>query len=318
MPIATPVLITGASGFVGANLLRRLVNNGLEKKTNIILRKNSDPWRIKDVLKKAPTHIVDLRNEEATRALLKKIKPKTIFHLATHGAYPRQQFEEKEIMETNITCAFNLMNSAARTGVKSFINTGTSSEYGINKMAMREQDRLSPVTAYGASKAWATLYGNYLANDKKFPVTTLRLFGVYGYYEPRGRLIPNIILSFLENSRPKLTNPKFIRDFVFIEDVVDAYIMAAERNIAGSILNVGSGRKTSLQEVFTVIKEIMNSDVRPILEKSKTGIPDINRRVADVQLAKKTLKWKPKTNLRDGLRKTVNWFKDNLDLYEHH
>ncbi|MCL5072001.1 MAG: NAD-dependent epimerase/dehydratase family protein, partial [Actinobacteria bacterium] len=199
-------MITGASGFVGANLLRKLITKVPPQKIHVLLRKNSNTWRINDLLDKVSVHILDLRNPSTANRLARTIKPKIIFHLATHGAYPYQQLDEKEITDTNIICTFNLMQACTKVGFAAFINTGSSSEYGINKKPMSEDDKLAPITSYGVSKAWATLYGDYLSFTKEVHIITLRLFGVYGFYEPQGRLIPNVILSLLKNKQPTISS----------------------------------------------------------------------------------------------------------------
>ena len=302
---------------MGSNLLRRIIKEISPQKAHILLRKKTDTWRIKDLLKEVPVHTADLREEKETDELLRKVKPRTIFHLAAHGTYPYQQYDEREIMETNILCTFNLMMSAMKFGFDVFVNTGTSSEYGINQKPMKERDLLKPITAYGVSKSWATLYGTYFAFIKKAPIVTLRLFGVYGFYESRGRLIPNIILSIINGEKLMLNKPWFKRDFVFIEDVVDAYILAARRPTSGLVLNIGSGKQTSIKEVFSFLRNIMKVDLEPVWNKSRTDSADSNRRIADIKLAGKELGWKPKTGLDEGLRKTADWFRKNKHLYRH-
>lgn len=316
MKIKTPVLISGASGFVGANFLRRLIKEVAPKRVHVILRKNSNTWRINEILKKTSVHITNLGSRSQADKLLQTIRPRTIFHLATHGAYPYQQQDEKEIINTNIICTFNLIQACLKTDFDAFINTGTSSEYGINMKPMNEKDKLMPVTAYGASKAWATQYCQYLAAARKVPITTLRLFGVYGFYEPRGRLIPNIILSLLKNEQPTLIATNLMRDFIFVEDVVDAYFKALRNNSPGLIYNVGSGRQIPLKQVFDTLRDIMGVDIEPKIENNMTDLIDTNQRIADITSAKKYLGWKPKVNLAEGLEQTVDWFKKKLSSYE--
>jgi nucleoside-diphosphate-sugar epimerase len=181
---------------------------------------------------------------------------------------------------------------------------------------MKETNALDPITAYGASKAWATLYAKYLAFSKKTPITTLRLFGVYGFYESRGRLIPNIILAFLKNDQPAIISPHFLRDFVFVDDVVNAYLKAAEKKFSNLVFNIGSGKQTTLLEIFIQLKKILKVEIEPVWENHSRHLFDTNRRIADIKLAKKHLGWKPQTNLLVGLKQTAEWFKRNKSLYE--
>lgn len=313
---STPVLITGASGFVGSNLLRRLVRKVPPKEVHVLLRKSAHTWRINDLLKVVSTHIIDLRDPLAANRFIRKIKPKTIFHLATHGAYPHEQYEEQEIIDTNIICTFNLLQACLGEGFGAFINIGTSSEYGMKKKPMRETDMLDPNTAYGASKAWATLYGRYLALNRKVPIVTLRPLSAYGFYEPLGRLVPNLIVSLIKKRRPHLAAPTVARDFVFIDDVVSACLLAAAHPTAGAIFNVGTGKQTNLAEIFSIMKGIIGVDIKPVWDKKISRSFDTGRWVADIKLAREKLNWVPKTSLRHGLELTVDWFKRNMHLYE--
>lgn len=316
MPLKTPILITGASGFVGANLLRRLIREVPPKKVHVLLRPEARLWRIEDILRRVSAHVVDMRNAGATERFIRKIKPKTIFHLATHGGYPQEQHDERAILETNVLCTFNLIRSCLELGFDAFVNTGSSSEYGAKDKPMKEGDILAPITAYGASKAWATLYCQYLACEQRAPIVTLRPFEVYGPYEPLGRLVPNLIWSFIKHRDPALSSPKNARDFVFVDDLVEAYILAAKRPYAGTIFNIGSGRQSTIREVFEMIKAIMRSDAKPLWGKEKGRSFDTSRWVADIKLAKRCLAWRPETTLREGLLETINWFQANTHLYE--
>ncbi len=316
MLLSTPILITGASGFVGANLLRKMVRSYPPKYIHVLLRKNFQTWRIEDLLKQTSNHVVRLYNYKETNDLVRKIKPKTIFHLATHGAYPHQQKEEEKIISANIVGTCNLMRACARIGCDSFVNVGSSSEYGSKATPMKEADALHPTTPYGVSKAWATLYGEYLALDAEMPITTVRLFSVYGFYEPRGRLIPNVILSLIRGKSPTLAAPTIVRDFVFINDVIEAFMLVAKRSCAMGIFNIGSGKQSTIEEVFEIIKNLVHSKARPQWDKVVGRSFDTDKWVADIHRAKTQLKWEPKTSLESGLMQTVHWIQKNISLYE--
>ena len=310
-----PILVTGAAGFVGANLLRRLTGETDPKQIHLFLRRGLNNWRIQNLLKKVNPHSVDLGNAPAVNRLVREIKPKTVFHLAAHGAYPSQQDDEAEIIRTNIGGTFALMQSCLQAGCGAFVNTGTSSEYGPKRNPMRESDALAPITSYAASKAWATLYGQYQALAQKAPIVTLRLFSVYGAYEPSGRLIPNIILGLLRQETIRLSSPQTVRDFIFIEDAVDAYLAAAARPLKGPVFNVGTGRQTSIREIFDLLSQILKIKTKPVWDKSLRRSFDTSYWVADPGLSRRQLGWQAKTDLRQGLSETAIWFKNNLHLY---
>ncbi len=125
-----PILITGATGFIGANLVRYFVSKNI--KVNIILRKSSNKWRIKDIIDKTNFFNVDLKDEKKLQQIIKIIKPKTIFHLAAHGAYSYQS-DLKSIKDTILDGTINLLNACKKYNFNIFINTGSSSEYGFKK-----------------------------------------------------------------------------------------------------------------------------------------------------------------------------------------
>jgi nucleoside-diphosphate-sugar epimerase len=308
------VFITGATGFIGSNLTRRSLNRGAEVFINI--RKTSNTWRIKDILKEVNPVSADITEYKKLKDSLNKIRPGVIFHTATYGGNAEQKNTEK-IIETNIIGTVNLLRSCRDINVDLFVNTGSSSEYGIKESAMKESCLLKPVTEYGASKAAATLYCQTITYTEKLPVVTLRLFSPYGQYEQKTRLVPSLILSSLQKINPKIASRQFVRDFIFIEDVLDAYEAVIDsKNAPGKIFNIGSGQQHSVGEVVDMIIGLLGNEVT-----YETGIPQAWKDEptfwqADIQKAKSELDWEPKHSLEKGLAATIDWFKANKELYE--
>ena len=148
-------------------------------------------------------------------------------------------------------------------------------------------------------------------------IFTLRLFSPYGYFEDSNRLIPYVIKNCVDNKELQLSNPNFVRDFIFIEDVIDAYLKVAEtanRLTAGEIFNVGSGKQHNLQEVVDIIKTLTN-----YRKESKWGERAGRRRdtanvwEADIEKIRMNTAWVPKTSLPDGIAKTITWFKNHAN-----
>lgn len=304
------ILITGSTGFVGACLTHKLIGSSYE--VHSIIRRESNLWRIKNIIGKVNIHYVDLTDVNSLEKLIHNIKPNLIYHLATYGGYPFQD-DLGKIIQTNIMGTVNLVKACSKIGFDCFINTGSSSEYGLKSKPMEEEDILKPINNYGFSKAAATLYCQAVAKRERLPIVTLRLFSPYGYYENRARLIPTVILSCLSEKNPKLSSPKAVRDFIFIEDVIGAYIKAMETSdIGGEIFNIGYGQQQSAGEVVNKIVELTGNKVRP--EWGKVSNPRFEPKVwqANISKAKSILKWEPSYNLEEGLNKTIEWFEKKL------
>lgn len=312
--LSKKILITGATGFVGANLTHRLLKDGITP--HIILRKESNTWRIKEVLKNLNLCHVDLEDKNGLERVIAKIKPDIIFHCACFGGYPFQSDSEK-IFSVNFIGTVNLLNACLKSGFECFINTGSSSEYGIKVHSMKESDIVEPVTDYGIFKASATLFCQGVAKRENLPVVTLRLFSPFGYLEDQRRLIPDVMISFLNKKTVKISSPNSVRDFIFVEDVMEAYLKTVENSVAisGEIINISGGKQYSVKEVVKKIADIWNE---------KTGIEWFsyaNKRTepirwqGDISKAEKKIGWLPRHSLDEGLKITAAWFEKNIELY---
>jgi nucleoside-diphosphate-sugar epimerase len=308
------VLITGSTGFVGANLLRRSLHEELD--VHIITRKNSNKWRINDLLNQVHEYQVDLRNFDDLLPIVSDVEPDLIFHLATYGGNPSQS-DTKKILESNLFGTINLLNACKKKDFELFVNTSSSSEYGIKSEIMKEKDILEPVNDYGVSKAATTLYCQSIAKREELPITTLRLFSPYGYYEGPERLISSVILSCLKGDNPKVSSPYFVRDFIFIEDVLEAYMKITRKsNLFGDIFNIGSGVQHSAGEIINKIIDLVGNDVQPEWTIAPKWANEPDKWQADMSQAEKVLKWTPKYDLSNGLTETVKWFEEHVSLYE--
>jgi len=311
------ILISGVTGFIGANLAHRLLALGAD--LYAIKRRQSNLWRIENILQKLRLFDVDLNDENRARDVLEKISPEVVVHCAVLGGSPHQR-DVNEIFGCNLFGTMNLLNAFLKTKGKLFINTGSSSEYGIKKSPMKESDLLEPVGDYGISKAAATLYCQKTSKMTDKSIVTLRLFSPYGYFEDAGRLFPSIIKAIIRGEAPSLAKPDSVRDFCFIEDVMDAYIRTINfpepKKISGQIFNIAYGRQYSVREAFEIVCKITQKDLQARWgEAASRGMePAIWQ--ADIGKARKILGWKPKTTLAEGVKLYVEWFKDNVEKYQ--
>ncbi len=303
-----PILITGAAGFVGSNLVRYFVSQGI--KIHIIIKKNSNLWRIKDLMSKTHVHYSDLNNKTNIKKIIKKIKPKTIFHLATNGAYSDQNNLIK-IKESIFDSTFNLINECKKYKFNIFINTGSSSEYGFKNKKMRESDVLVPNSYYSAFKSSVSLYCQFESINSNIQIVTVRPFHVYGPFERPDRLIPVLIKKMLSNKSISLVSPKISRDLIYIDDLIRFYIkIANKKNLIGEILNLGSGKRYTVKDIYNSLKKLTGYKKINLWNTMKNRTWDQTIWYADMSYVKRKINWMPKVNLSNGLAKTLNWHKD--------
>ncbi len=306
--ISSPILITGSKGFIGANLLRRLINLKY-KKINIILRNKKDIWRIKDLLPKCEVTYLDLNNKKKLKEVISKIKPKTIFHLATYGAYSHQS-EFIKIKKNIFDVTVNLLNECLKYNFETFINTGSNSEYGFKDKKMKETDLLEPNSFYSLFKSASTNYCELISSTHNKRIISIRPFHVYGPYEEKSRLIPTVINNIINNKKSNMVDPNISRDLIYIDDMIDLYLkITLNTKIKNGIFNAASGKQYKIIEIYTLINEILGKNINAHWNKMKNRKWDQKIWVADISKAKKTLSWKPKNSLKEGLKKTVSWHK---------
>ena len=306
------VLITGGTGFVGACLARHLVDTGHD--VHVFTRRDSNKWRIADILNRLTDHEVDLRSLSTVEQAVTAIRPRIIYHLATFGGFTIQN-DSDIVFESNINGTVNLLRSCEKAGFDCFVNTGSSSEYGLKSAPMEENDLLAPLGDYGVSKAASTLYCRSEAIGKGLPVVTLRLFSPFGSWDDPKRLVPYVIKSFLRGEQPKLTTPQSVRDYVFIDDILAAYSAVIKDPLPGEVFNIGSGSQHTIGEVVAILQNIIGSGLSPLWGSRGQQRPEPVMWIADIRKAETKLGWRPSTTLRDGLERTVEWMRNNLRFY---
>lgn len=305
-------LVTGATGFVGANLARRLLRDGHE--VHLLVRAAHRPWRIDEIRDDVRLHAVDVEDADRLRAVVDEIRPEWVFHLAAHGAYSYQT-DVASIIRTNIVGTVNLLEACLRPGFEAFVNTGSSSEYGFKDHPPTETEWVDPNSHYAVAKASATLYCRYTAESRRVRVPTLRLYSVYGPYEEPTRLIPTLVLRGLAGELPDLVDPDVARDYVYVDDVTEACVLAAARPGPefGAVYNLGTGVQTSLREVVDVARRSLDLAVEPRWGSMPNRGWDTNVWVSDSRKIRAELDWRPRYSFEDGFRATAAWFRADPD-----
>jgi len=299
------ILITGATGFIGANLAMRLNALG-SGSLHVLIRKTSNPWRIKSIMSDLKVHRGDLRHLNSLKRIIGKVKPGVIFHCATYGGYGFQN-DRKTIIDTNYSGLANLIEALSERSYYSFINVGSSSEYGLKTSSMKETDALEPINVYGVSKAQATIYAYQYALRNNKPLTTVRPFSVYGPYEEMTRLVPSLIRAGMDEKTMEINCPDAVRDYIYIDDVVDFLIDIGKKGRNFGVLNLGSGRQRKVLEVIRTVEKAMRKKLKYRIGRSKRNAYDPNPWVADMRKARRVLNWRLKTPFLTGIKKTIEW-----------
>lgn len=309
----TRALVTGASGFVGANLARRLLRDGHE--VHLLLRQAAMPWRLTDIQNDVRRHPVDLTDRQAVATAVAAIRPEWVFHLAAYGAYSSQT-DVYRMVQTNVAGTVNLVEACLTTGCAALVNTGSSSEYGFTDHAPAETEQVEPNSHYAVTKVAATQYCRFTARHRGMHLPTLRLYSVYGPYEEPTRLLPTLIVHGLRGALPPLVDPTIARDYVSVDDVCDAYLMAATHPASepGAIYNVGTGVQTSLRDLVALAHTILPIATDPVWGSMPNRGWDTTIWVADPRKIRDELGWSPRHSLDQGFRRMVDWFKSQPEM----
>ncbi|NBX69726.1 MAG: NAD-dependent epimerase/dehydratase family protein [Proteobacteria bacterium] len=305
-----PILILGASGFVGANILRTLLNY---RKDVYGTTSRHPAWRLEGV---PQGHIItiDLLVESNVDKLLESIKPRTVFHCVAYGAYSFE-IQSQLIYRTNFNFLASLLPKLEKTNLAAYVHAGSSSEYGDKASGPAETDVTAPNSDYSVSKLAASNLLHFYGKRKLFPCVNLRLYSVYGPYEDSSRLIPTVIRCGLEGKYPEFVNPNISRDFIYVDDVVEAFIDSAinlSPDRFGESFNIGSGRKTTIEDIASFARKQF-----PIQTEPKFTMPerawDVSDWFANIDKAQKALHWRPRTSFEEGMNKTIHWYSQLTD-----
>jgi len=301
------VIVTGGAGFIGSHLVDRLISmdydvmviDNLSTGTEKNLNKNADFFK---------KNICD----DDMETIFKKYSPSYIFHLAAQIDVRKSLSDPLWDEGINIRGTLNLLEAASNAQIKKIIFSSTGGAiYGEAKLA-KETLLPKPLSPYGVAKLTCEHYLRVYSKWKGLPFTCLRYGNVYGpRQDPYGEagVVAIFCSQLIEGKQPVMYGfGSMIRDYIFVSDIVEANILSIKRG-DGGIYNIGTGTPTTVKELFETLKEISGKNIEPKLASVREG--EISEIYLSCDRARKELKWKPEIPLKEGLKKTFDWFVSN-------
>ncbi len=313
------VLVTGAGGFIASHLTERLVELGAATRAFVHYRADGSRGWLDHSPQQAEIefHAGDITDRDSVLQAMKGVD--AVFHLAALIAIPYSYHAPASYVRTNVEGTMNVLQAARTYGTSRVVHTSTSEVYGSAlTVPISESHTLQAQSPYSATKIAADKLAEAFHLSYQIPVVTLRPFNTYGPRQSSRAVIPTIIAQTLSDGPLRLGNLSPTRDLNFVGDTVEGFLLAGESSRAvGRTVNIGSGREISIKALAELIADIIGRRVRiePDVQRVRPDTSEVSRLLADNRLSKELLGWSPKVSLEEGLRLTVDWFKDHLHAY---
>lgn len=315
------ILVTGAGGFIGSHLTEQLVDIGATVKAFVRYNSKND-WHLLELLPKEKLSKIevvtgDLKDADAVRHAAKDTD--VIFHLGSLIAIPYSYIHPRETIETNILGTLNILTAARDIGTEKIIHTSTSEVYGTAQyVPIDENHPLQGQSPYSASKIGADKIVESFYKSFDLPIAIIRPFNTYGPRQSARAVIPTIILQALNKNKIFLGSLNTTRDYTYVKDTVSGFIKVAESDISiGNITNIGSNFEISTGDIVKKIISIIGKDIEIISddERKRPEKSEVDRLWCNNEKAK-LLGWSPTISLEDGLKQTIEWIADHIQLYK--
>lgn len=289
------VLVTGASGFLGSHLVHRLRSMGAELYGLSRSRRDASEGQLRWVS-------VDLCDSRATSELLATIRPDVIFHFGGFVTATPDMSAVRPTFESLLASTVNLLAAATECGCRRVILPGSMTEPPI------AAGQVTPMSPYMAAKWAASTYARMFRALYRTPVVIVRSSMTYGPGQPATRLVPQVVTALLRGEAPKLSSGKMEADWTYIDDMTDGILAAGlAPDVEGLTIDLGTGHVTTAREVVELVVDLLGTTIRPIFG-ALPDRPGERSHPADTRAARERLGWTATTSLRDGLRRTIEWF----------
>lgn len=315
------VLVTGAGGFIGSQLVESLVLAGADVRAFVRYNSRGDAGLLRQlstgVIRELDVVAGDLRDTAAIDRAVRGVD--FVFHLGAIISIPYSYKHPMETAETNFMGTLNVLMACLTHGVERLIHTSTSEVYGTAQFTpMDESHPLQGQSPYSASKIGADKLVESFYRSYNLPTVTVRPFNTYGPRQSARAVIPTIITQALTEDCIHLGNLDARRDFTYVRDTVTGFIRAAQaEGVLGQELNLGTGSDISVGELADRIIHLVDRPVEIITEpeRMRPEKSEVMRLMSDNGLARRALGWEPAYSLEDGLRETIAWIGEHIDFY---
>ena len=297
------ILIVGGTGFIGYHLAKK----ALQKSWKVTSISSRPPKKLR-CLSKVKYLLCDITNKNN---LKKKIR-ESFSYVVNLGGYVDHKNKKKTFKSHYIGCK-NLAEIFLSKKPLSFVQMGSSIEYGHSKSPQKENIKCNPKlikSVYGKAKLLSSLYLIKLFRERKFPSTILRLYLAYGPRQDTNRFLPIIIKGCLKDKKFACSKGNQLRDFVYVNDVVDAILKSlTNKNARGQIINIGSGKPKKIRNIIEQVRKISKGG-NPQFGKIKLRKDEILKLYPNINKAKDKINWEPKTSFDKGLKSTIRFYNE--------
>jgi nucleoside-diphosphate-sugar epimerase len=307
-------LVTGGAGFIGSNICKKLVSQGcfIRVVDNLLTGKKSN---LAAILDKIEFIEADMGDEKIARTCMKDID--FCLHQGALPSVPRSVDDPAATHKHCLDATFTLLLAARDAGVKRFVYAASSAAYGDTPTLPKvESMSPRPLSPYAAAKLAGEYYCSVFYKVFGLETISLRYFNVFGpYQDPTSQYaaaIPAFVTAILKNKPPTVYGDGLqSRDFTYVDNVVEANLLAARvEHTAGQVVNVASGKAVTVNEVIDIINDLLGKNVKPIYDTPRPG--DVKHSLADITLAEETIGYKPSVSFKQGLKRAIDWYRENL------
>jgi NAD dependent epimerase/dehydratase len=316
------VLVTGAAGFIGSHAVERLAGAGASVRAFVRYNSRNDYGWLdtvdETVLRSVEIFRGDLTNVDAvTDAIADR---DFVVHLGALIPIPYSYRHPREFVAANVVGTLNVLEACRRTGVERLVHVSSSEVYGTPvDVPIPETAPINTQSPYAATKAGADQLALSYWAAFELPVVIARPFNTYGPRQSARAVIPTIVTQALAQERIELGSTSTTRDFLYVTDTVEGLLRCGEAPHAeGEVLNLGTGRETSIAEVIELVSAALGRELNvvPRDERLRPPASEVERLCADARRAGERLGWHPEISLEAGLRRTIDWFSDAIGAYK--